>query len=166
MSAATKQTAETHAGETDSDVFRELLSRVSMVEAKQSRPSPVKLQTWEDIERFAEKAARSGMVPKDYVGKPDAIVIAVQMGSELGLAPMQALQNIAVVNGRPSIWGDALPALCRASGIASYIKEGHDGEGDDLTYWCEAKRKDDANPVRAQFSVASVTNQSVAFSGA
>lgn len=40
-----------------------------------------------------------------------AIVIAVQMGAELGITPTQALQNIAVINGRPSIWGDLGKAL-------------------------------------------------------
>jgi hypothetical protein len=132
----------------------ELLTRVDIIEAKQSRPSPVALRTWEEIERFAEKAAQSGMVPKDFVGKPAAICIAIQMGSELGLAPMQALQSIAVINGRPSIWGDALPALCRASGLCVYIREWAEGSGDDLTYYCEARRKDDPNPIRGSFSVA------------
>lgn len=158
MSATLKQIAVTaHADASPSSatpLLDELMSRVDVIEAKQSRPSPIHLRTWEEIERFAQKAAGSGMVPKDYIGKPDAICIAIQMGSELGLAPMQALQNIAVVNGRPAVWGDALPALCRASGVCVYIREWHEGEGDALTYYCEAKRKDDPNPIRGQFSVA------------
>jgi hypothetical protein len=124
------------------------------VEARAARPSPVHLRSWEEIERFAEKAARSGMVPKDYIGKPDAIAIAVQMGSELGLAPVQSVQNIAVINGRPAIWGDALPGLCRASGMCKSIREWSDGEGDGLTYYCEAVRKDQPDPIVARFSVA------------
>ena len=137
----------------DASILGEMLDRMNVLEAKQSRPSPVKLQTWEEIERFAVKAARSGMVPKDFVGKEDAICIAVQMGSELGLPPMQSLQNIAVVNGRPSIWGDAMPALCRASGVVRSIREWHDGEGDNLMFYCEAIRKDDLNPVVGKFGV-------------
>lgn len=137
----------------DASVLRDVMDRMGALEAKQSRPSPVKLQTWEEIERFAQKAARSGMVPRDFVGKEDAICIAVQMGSELGLPPMQSLQNIAVVNGRPSIWGDAMPALCRASGVVRSIREWSEGEGDYLTFHCEAIRKDDPNPVTGKFSV-------------
>lgn len=138
----------------DAAILGEVLDRMNVIEAKQSRPSPVRLQTWEEIERFAEKAARSGMVPKDFIGKPDAICIAIQMGSELGLPPMQSLQNIAVVNGRPSIWGDAMPALCRASGMMRGMREWHEGEGDNLTFYCEAYRKDDQNPILGSFSVA------------
>lgn len=156
MNAVTPATpaAQTAYAEPDAGLLNTILSRVDAIAVQQSRPSPVQLRTWEEIERFAEKAARSGMVPKDYVNKPDAICIAIQMGSELGLAPMQALQNIAVVNGRPSIWGDAMPALCRASGKVGYIKEWHAGEGDNLTYYCEAVRRDDPNPIRSSFSVA------------
>ena len=128
---------------------------------QQQRPSPVHLRSWEEIERFAEKAAKSGMVPKDYAGKPDAIVIAVMLGAELGLAPMQVLQNIAVVNGRPAIWGDAMPALCRASGKARSIREWSEGEGDDLTFWCEAICKDDPNPIVGKFSVADAKKASL-----
>ena len=149
--AATTTTLEQEPG---AAVLAQILDRVDAIAAQQSRPSPIKLTTWAEIERFAEKAAKSGMVPKDYVGKPDAIVIAVMMGAELGLAPMQALQNIAVVNGRPSVWGDALPALCRAAGVAKSIREWSEGDGDAVTYHCEAIRRDDPNPVHASFSVA------------
>ena len=55
----------------------------------------------------AEKLASSGMVPRDYIGKPAAIYAAIDMGAAVGLRPMQAVQGIAVINGRPSLWGDA-----------------------------------------------------------
>ena len=60
---------------------------------------------------FANIIAKSDMVPKDYVGKPGNVLVAVQTGAELGLKPMQSLQGISVINGRPGIWGDAMWAL-------------------------------------------------------
>ncbi len=60
---------------------------------------------------FANIIAKSDMVPKTYIGKPGNVMVAVQMGAELGLKPMQALQGIAVINGNPGIWGDAMWAL-------------------------------------------------------
>lgn len=134
-------------------ILDQILDRVDAIAVAQSRPSPIALKTWEDVERFAEKAARSGMVPKDYQGLPDKIAIAIQMGSELGLAPMQSLQNIAVIGNRPTVWGDAMPGLIRASGLCAYIKEWSEGEGEALTWHCESKRKDDPNPARGKFSV-------------
>ena len=60
---------------------------------------------------FAKLIADSGMVPKDYIGKPGAIVLAFQMGAEVGLAPIQALQSISVINNRAALWGDGALAI-------------------------------------------------------
>lgn len=83
----------------------------------------VNLNSVDDAFQFANMLAQSGMVPKIYTGKPADIVIAMQMGSELGLKPLQSLQNIAVVNGRPTIWGDAVVAICQNSGLLEDITE-------------------------------------------
>lgn len=109
-------------------------------------------QSFGELVQFAQMAAKSQMVPRDFQGKPENIMLAVQMGSELGLAPMQSLQNIAIVNGRPSVWGDALPGLCKQSGVCDDIEEWFDGEGDHLTAWCKAKRAG-KQPVVQSFSV-------------
>ncbi len=58
--------------------------------------------------------ADSQMVPKDFQKNPGNVLVAVQMGAEVGLGAMQAIQNIAVINGRPSIWGDAMKAIVLA----------------------------------------------------
>jgi cell division protein FtsW len=55
--------------------------------------------------------ARSTMVPKDYQGKPDNIIIAVQMGAELGMRPMQSLINIGVNTGVLPTKGLTLPFM-------------------------------------------------------
>ncbi len=77
------------------------------------------LRTLDDIWRFANYVIKSGLTPKG-IDKPEAVVVALQMGYELGLPPMQALQNIAVINGRPCVWGDAVPGLVEASGKQEY----------------------------------------------
>jgi 4-hydroxythreonine-4-phosphate dehydrogenase len=63
---------------------------------------------------FSKMLADSTMVPRAYQGKPQDIMVCVQWGYEIGLAPMQALQNIAVINGKPSVYGDAAMALVQA----------------------------------------------------
>jgi uncharacterized protein (DUF3820 family) len=86
----------------------------SAITKHQEVASALAPRSFDDVLRFAEMLAKSDMVPKDYKGKPGNIMAAVQMGAELGLAPMQSLQNIAVINGRPGVWGDALLALVQA----------------------------------------------------
>jgi len=109
--------------------------------------------TFAELMQFAKTAAASDLMPKDYKGKPENIMIAVQMGSEIGLSPMQAIQNIAVINGRPSVWGDALLALVRSDPRCVDVKEWIEGEGDARTAHCVIKRKG-ASDVAGRFSVA------------
>src|SRR5438094_2447904 len=68
----------------------------------------------EEAMKLAELMAKSDLVPKDYQNKPGNVLIAVQMGAEVGLAPMQAIQSICVINGRPTLWGDGLLAVVQA----------------------------------------------------
>lgn len=94
-------------------------------------------KNFEQAMQLSEYLASSTMVPKDFVGKPGNCLIAMQWGMEVGLKPLQALQGIAVINGRPSLWGDALLALVRASAVCEYVRESDDGH----TATCRAKRK-------------------------
>lgn len=103
--------------------------------------------------QFSEMLAKSAMVPKQYQGKPEDIMVAVQWGYEIGLAPLQALQNISVINGKPSVYGDAAMALVQASPVCEGVDEYIEGEGTpNPIAVCVAKRKG-RNPVIARFSV-------------
>ncbi len=113
-------------------------------------------QSLGEAKEIAGMIAASDFAPKDYKGKPNNIIIALQMGADLGLKPMQALQNIAVINGRPSIYGDAALALVQAGDVLERFFEGFEGkEGtDDFTAVCIAKRKGWPDETRRTFSVA------------
>ncbi|MCB1048850.1 MAG: hypothetical protein KDC10_16785, partial [Calditrichaeota bacterium] len=80
-------------------------------------------RTLEEAMKFAGMLAESEIIPKDFIHKPGNVLVAIQWGMELGLQPMQAMQNIAVINGRPALWGDAVIAIVRASPLCEYIKE-------------------------------------------
>ena len=87
---------------------------------------------------LAQWIAKSDLAPKDYKDKPGNVLIAMQMGLEVGLSPMQAIQNIAVINGRPSIWGDSMLALCQNSPDFESINE---NESTDDVGVCVVKRR-------------------------
>jgi len=98
-------------------------------------------KTLEEALKFCDFLATSTVIPKDFVGKPANIFVAVQWGMEIGLAPLQAMQNIAVINGRPSLWGDAMLALVIASTVFGSIDEFTEGEGDTMRAVCRVSRK-------------------------
>lgn len=107
-------------------------------------------QTYAELERWAAKVASTDFVPKEYRGKPNDVLICVQYGSELGLSPVESLRSIAVINGKPSIYGDGLLALCQKSPVYEYVKETPILQGDVVIgYICEAKRRgEDAKVAR------------------
>lgn len=73
-------------------------------------------RTFEQALQLADYMSKSEMVPKQYRGRPGDCFIAMQWGMEIGLKPLQALQSIAAINGKPSIYGDAGKALLLAHG--------------------------------------------------
>ena len=101
-------------------------------------------QTFEQALTFSNYLADSDLVPKDFKGKPANCLIAMQWGAEIGLQPLQALQNLAVINGRPALWGDAVIALVRGSPLCEYVLESDDG----TMATCKVKRRNEPEQVR------------------
>ena len=112
------------------------------------------LQTMGEAMAFATMVAKSDFAPKDFKGKPESCLLAIQHGSEIGLSPMQSLQNIACINGRPAIWGDAALAVAMASPVCEYVRESIEGDGEQMVATCTAKRRGYETPTVARFSVA------------
>lgn len=110
-------------------------------------------RTLNEAIEFSRLITSSEMCPKEYRGKPQDALIAIQMGAELGIAPMQSLQSIMVLNGRPSMWGDVVLGLVQASGLLESIIErdpqeaAAEGEGR-----CEVRRKGMAEPTVRTFT--------------
>ncbi len=100
-------------------------------------------QTLDDVYRLATAIAKSGLAPQ-AMKTPEQITVAILTGLELGLKPMFALNKIAVVNGRPTLWGDGIPALLWSRGFD--IREWFDGE--DIAM-CEVTRPNGVKVVRS-----------------
>jgi len=114
----------------------------------------------EEAYRMAKAFSIAKMLPKSY-GDGDIDVMtakaftAMQLGAEVGMSPMQSIQSIAVVNGMPTIWGDAQKALVINSPLCEYIKESFAGEPyeDSFKAICKVKRVGH-DEIVAEFSVA------------
>lgn len=98
--------------------------------------------------RLATAIALSGMTPKAYGNDPNKVFVGILAGAEVGLAPFQALQSIAVINGNPAIWGDGALALVQASGLLEDIEETDDGN----TATCRVVRRGKETPIVRTFS--------------
>mgnify|MGYP003655375376 CR=1 FL=1 len=98
--------------------------------------------------------SQSSIVPSSYKGKSEDILVAIIMGSELGFSPIASLQNIATINGKPSIYGDAMLALVKNSPLCEDVIEStFKGEKqEDSGAVCVVKRKG-MEPVTVTFTV-------------
>lgn len=104
-------------------------------------------QSLDEAFRVSQAIAASGLAPRG-LEKPEQIMVAIMAGAELGFAPFQSLQSFAVVNGRPTLWGDGLVAVVRRNGCT--IREWHE----DDTAFCEVKRPDTGETILRSFSQA------------
>ncbi len=75
----------------------------------------MKMKTVAEVYGFCELIGRAGMLPKGVT--LEGAVVATLAGARLGLDPFQAVQGVAVVNGRPALWGDAMLAVVKGSGL-------------------------------------------------
>lgn len=103
--------------------------------------------TFEEVYRMAQLAASSGLSP---LKTDEQCAIAILHGLEIGMPPMQALQSIAVINSRPTIWGKAVPALLYRAGFK--LQE----EGDAEKATCTLTRPDGQVIVRSFTRVQAV----------
>lgn len=109
---------------------------------------------FDEAYRIGRLFAASGLAPKG-MASPEACAVAIMAGAEVGFAPFQAIQSFAVVNGRPTLWGDALPAILWRSGFK--LREWAEGE----TAFCEVTRPDGEKIVRS-FSQADAVKAGLA----
>jgi len=79
--------------------------------------------------------------------------MAIMKGMETGIPPMQALENITIINGRSCIWGDLVPALLWSNGFD--IDEHFENEDDDekLVAICTVTRPN-GKKITRKFSAA------------
>jgi hypothetical protein len=108
---------------------------------------------FESAYRMAQVIVAAKMAPAS-LDTPEKACVAIMHGLEVGLTPMAALQSIAVINGMPTIWGDGMLALVRASGLLEEIIEDVevDAQGEPTIAVCKVKRRGEA-----QWAISSFT---------
>ena len=111
-------------------------------------------QSMAEMFRYSEMIAQSSFCPKEMRGRPGDVLAAIQMGAELGISAMQSLQNIAVINGKPSIYGDLMLALVLAEPTVVDVEERYNE--DKTVAYCKVTRKrgDRERVTERSFSVA------------
>lgn len=72
------------------------------------------LQIMNDYKQVASELVKSNLIPKNFKSAPDAWY-AILYGREMGLSPIYSLNNVTVINGKPSLSADAMLAVVKSS---------------------------------------------------
>lgn len=95
---------------------------------------------------YAKAMAVSNLLPVAYQNHPENVLVALEQGRALGIAPIQAMNQINVIKGKPALSADLIAALVRRAGHRIRV------EGDDTYAQATVIRADDPDyipkPVR------------------
>lgn len=128
-------------------------------------------QSFDEAWRLAQAMHKGGvgMAGEDgALAGPEKLMVAIMTGMELGVPPMAAVSSIAVINGKPSVFGDLALGLVQNSGLLESIEEWEEGRPPDAlintpkwtdvagvdawTAFCKVKRRGEPEITR-KFSI-------------
>lgn len=101
-------------------------------------------ESFQKIYDIGKMFASSTLVPASFQGKPMDCAIAVDMANRIGVSPMFVMQNLYVVQGKPSWSGQACTAMVMASGKFKNVRHVYTGERGTDNWGCflQAERTD------------------------
>lgn len=121
-------------------------------------PRAVVPASLEDVRRMAAVMVQAGQFGRprdadDTAAKIAQASIVLLQGLELSLTPMQALNGIAIISGRPSVWGKLARALVLRAGhrIDEWVE--NDGDEEKQINFCKITRGDTGAETVRKFSI-------------
>lgn len=81
----------------------------------QQTESAFSLQNFEHAQRVAKMIATSSLVPSQYQGKIENVMIAMEMANRMNISPLMVMQNLHIVKGNPGWSGSFVIAMINGS---------------------------------------------------
>jgi hypothetical protein len=86
--------------------------------------------SFDAAQRMAKALAASSMVPKEYQGNIANCIIALELSSRIGATAFAVMQNLHIIQGRPSFSASFVIATVNACGRFTPLRFEEVGEGD------------------------------------
>lgn len=96
------------------------------------------IANFEDYQRMAKVFVNSNLVPANFKGDMGACLIALNMANRMGADPLQVMQSLYVVHGKPSFSSAFLIACFNQCGRYTAIRYREVGERGTDTWGCQA----------------------------
>jgi hypothetical protein len=113
-----------------------------MVRQEPQQMQALRPKSYGQIIKLAQMACESGMVPKAFANEPHRTAVAMMMLAENDLPVITGLKYVAVINGQPAFYSDAVPGIARKRGLIKHRREWFEGAGETLTAHCEVVNSD------------------------
>lgn len=99
-------------------------------------------ESFQKIYDIGKMFASSQLVPQHFQGKPMDCAIAVDMANRNGISPLMAMQNLYVVQGKPSWSGQACMSMIRAASEFKRVRPVYTGERNTDSWGCYIQAMD------------------------
>lgn len=125
-------------------------SSTALVPATPVTITPLEPTTLEEAMKLATTFAPAQLLPTHLRNKPADVVITILFGRELGLSPMQAINHVHVIEGKPGLDAQMAVALVKRSQVCEYFIL---VESSDQVATYETKRRGNPTPTRISFTI-------------
>lgn len=121
--------------QSETDIVLREPEKIALVQVDWSKSGP-NPQSMEQTIRVANVLMRAGLC-NSSLKTLEQYACVIWAGQAVNVPPIQSCMGIALINGRPTIWGDLAVALALRSGKLDGKREWFDGDGKNLTahYW-------------------------------
>lgn len=103
------------------------------------------ISMFENAQRMAKVLIQSSIVPKAYQNNMPNAMVALEMANRIGISPLMVMQNLDVIQGKPSWNSTFIIAILNSCGRFDPMRFEFSGEGDE--YGCQAVTKDRSGEV-------------------
>lgn len=87
-----------------------------------SRPAAIVPRNFAEAQAMCGALARSGLVPKAYIERPENMIVTIMCGAEVGLPPMQSLRLYHILDDVPRLGAEGIRAIIMASPSCEYFE--------------------------------------------
>jgi hypothetical protein len=113
------------------------------IAVKQTGNAFSNIANFEDAQRMAKMLATSDLVPKNYQNNIPNTMIALEMANRINVSPFQVMQNLDIIQGKPSWRSTFIIAALNSCGRFKPLRfefVGNDANSD--SYGCRAYTED------------------------
>lgn len=88
--------------------------------------NPAATMNISEKQQYAELLAQASLLPKQYQRNPANVLLAMELGQSLSIPPIQAINEVHVIEGKPSASANLIGGLVRRAGHVLRIRVDRD----------------------------------------